>query len=252
MERQTFQSATVYPFPRGGLAPSCLSPTADCARLAMTSALAGFGPRVSGRIEHGRAFLSGDVATDAERRLIERSVLRLHCAVDVINDIVVRQVAPVQATSPSRLSHDIDVARPIIFLSAYCSLRQDALESAIAVALSTLMGELHGSDGPLAEEAYIFYYGWHGDAAIIDIAIPATDALERRRGTELRSSVLPTSKRCTAPSGGISGLRAARRRLRLAAAADVSDQLFRVWQCVPLHYGNLPKAWLSATLYCAD
>ena len=250
MERRTFQSANVYPLPSRAPLAGCPSPTIDCARMAIANALVGFDPRVSGTIEHGRAFLSGDVATDAERRLVERSVLRLQCVVDVIDDIVVRQPVPAPAASRDRISHDI--ARPIIFLSTYCTLRQSSLESVIAGALAILMGELHGSDGPLADEAYIFYYGWHGDAAMIDIAIPATDALQRRRGTEVRSSVLPTSKRCIAPSGGISGLRAARRRLRLAVGAEASDQLFRVWQCVPLHQGNLPKAWLGDTLYCAE
>lgn len=143
-------------------------------------------------------------------------------------------------------------ARPIIFITSYCTLLQRSLASSIDGALAILTGELRGSEGPLANEAIVFYYGWHADAALIDIAIPATDALGRRRDNEVRASVLPTSKHCIVPAGGISGLRSARRRLRLAAGAEASDQLFRVWQRVPLIQGKLPEAWLSAPVYSAQ
>lgn len=167
------------------------------------------------------------------------------------------QSATVHSFPPSCLSPASDgsgaaSALPIIFLTSYCTLLQDCLASAIEGALAILAGELHGSDGPLADEAIVFYYGWHSDAALIDIAIPATDALERRRDSEVRASVLPTGRRYTVPAGGISGLRAARRRLRLAAGAEASDQLFRVWQHVPLRQGKLPETWISAPVYCAQ
>lgn len=252
MERPSLQSATVHPFPRRIPPPSCLSPTNDCARAAMANALAGFESRVSGKIEHGRAFLTGEVSTDADRQFIERSVRRLHCVVDVINDIVTYQPELAPASSPPRPMDAAQVVLPIIFLTSYCTLLQDCLTSAIEGALAILIGELHGSDGPLADEAIVFYYGWHGDAALIDIAIPATDALERRRDNEVRASVLPISRRCIVPVGGIMGLRAARRRLRLAAGAEASDQLFRVWQHVPLRQGKLPEAWISAPVNCAE
>jgi len=237
---------TVRPVPPQDRPAPCPSPTSDCADAAMANALAGFEPHVSGKIEHGRAFLAGEVATDADRQSIERSVRGLHCVSDLVNDIVVR---------PLELAHSRDAAQaasPIIFLTSYCTLQQDCLASAINGALSTLIGELHGSDGPLADEAIVFYYGWHGDAALIDIAIPATDALERRRDNEIHASVLPASRHCIMPAGGISGLRSARRRLRLAAGVEASDQLFRVWQFVPLHQGRLTEAWLSAPVYCAQ
>ena len=252
MERPKLQSATVHPFPRRDPPPSCLSPTNDCARAAMANALAGFESKVSGKIEHGRVFFTGDVATEADRQFIERSVRRLHCVVDVINQIVTRQPQPAPVGPSLRSWSTAEVALPIIYLTSYCTLQQDCLASAIEGALAILIGELHGSDGPLADEAIVFYYGWHGDAALIDIAIPATDALERRRDNELRASVLPISRRCIVPAGGISGLRAARRRLRLAAGAEASDQLFRVWQHVPLRQGKLPEAWISAPVCCAE
>ena len=160
--------------------------------------------------------------------------------------------APYRSPGLARSRNAARAASPIIFLTSYCTLQQDCLAGAIDGALSTLTGELHGSDGPLADEAIVFYYGWHGDAALIDIAIPATDALERRRDNEVRASVLPASKHCIMPAGGVSGLRSARRRLRLAAGVEASDQLFRVWQFVPLHQGMLPGAWLSAPVYCAE
>ncbi|MEO8683829.1 MAG: BON domain-containing protein [Devosia sp.] len=212
----------------------------------MANALAGFERNVSGTIEHGRAFLRGDVAADADRQAIERSVLELHCVTDVINDIAVRPLEPARSWAAA------PATSPVIFLTSYCTLQQDCLTSAIEGALSILIGELHGSDGPLADKAIVFYYGWHGDAALIDIAIPATDALLRRRDNEVRASVVPASKHCILPAGGISGLRSARRRLRLAAGVEVSDQLFRVWQCVPLDQGKLSEAWLSAPVYCAE
>ena len=158
---------------------------------------------------------------------------------------------PTPANSSPRLRQATEVAQPIIFITRYSTLLQHSLASAIDSALAILVGELHRSDGPLADEAIVFYYGWHGDAALIDIAVPAKGALERRRDDEVRTSILPASKRCIVPAGGISGLRAARRRLRLAAGAEASDQLFRVWQRVPLIQGKLPEAWLSAPVYGA-
>ncbi|MEO5807829.1 BON domain-containing protein [Devosia sp.] len=215
----------------------------------MSSALAGFDPGVSGSVAHGRAVLSGEVATEGERQLIERSVLRLHCVTDVIDDIVVRPPAPAADKSRASPWTTAEVVQPIIFLTSYCTLREDMLADAINDGLGVLSKELHGSAG--AAEVIVFYYGWHNDAALIDIAIPAADALDRPRANILRASILPHSKRSIVPTGGVTGLRSARRQLRLKAGALITDQIFRIWQRVPLRNGALPENWLGAIVYCA-
>lgn len=238
-------SATIHRFPIQSA--SCSSPTSECARIAMSSALAGFEHRVSGRIEHGKAILSGEVATTAERQYIERSVLRLHCVTDVIDDIIVRQ--PTTAAGKSQLSPSTttEVVQPIMFLTRYCTLVEDAMADAIDGSLGALVNEIHGDTGPT--EAVVFYYGWHSDAALIDVAIVVADALDRPRTNNLRASILPQHRRSIVPTGGIAGLRSARRQLRLAAGAAISDQLFRIWQRVPLRNGVLSEDWLNSTVY---
>lgn len=238
-------SATIHRFP--GQSAACLSPTTECARLAMSGALEGFEHLVTGTIEHGRAILLGEVGTEAERQLIERSVLRLHCVTDINNDIVVRRAEPAQVRS--QLPWTGGAVQPLIFRTSYCTLQEDTLADAINDDLRVLSQELHGNVGPA--EAIVFYYGWHSDAVLIDVAIPATDALDRPRAGDLRASVVPQHKRSLVPNGGVAGLRSARQLLCLAAGATTSDQLFRIWQWAPLRNGMLAEDWLSATVYCS-
>jgi hypothetical protein len=142
-----------------------------------------------------------------------------------------------------------DVVQPIIFRTSYCSLQEDTLAHTINDDLEVLSKELHASVAPT--EAIIFYYGWHSDAALVDVAIPAADALDRPRTNDVQASIMPHQKRSLVPTGGIVGLRSARRQLRLEAGAIISDQLFRIWQRVPLRNGVLADDWLSATAYCS-
>jgi hypothetical protein len=180
-------SATIHRFP--SQSALCPSSTAECARIAMSSALVGFEHLVSGRLEHGKAVLSGSVATQAERQFIERSVRRLPCVTDVIDDIVVR--GPATAAGGSRVSSSVttEVVQPIMFLTRYCTLNEDTLADAINDSLRALNNEIHGDAG--SAEAIVFYHGWHSDAALIDVAIPATDALDRPRTANLRATICP-------------------------------------------------------------
>lgn len=249
MQRPRSPSATIHHF--STQSATSLSPTTECARAAMGRALAGFEHQVSGTIERGRALLSGEVGSEAEEQLIVRSVLRLHCVTDVIDDIVVRP--PKRATSaPQHRSWDsAEKVQPIIFRTSFCSLLEAPLANKVEDDLKVLIRELDGDGGPPADEAYVFYYGWHNDAALVDVAIPAAGALERRRTNDVRASIMPSGRHCVVPSGGITGLKSARRFLRLASGATISDQLFRVWQRVPLEKGRLPHDWLNAPLHSA-
>jgi len=223
MEHLRPLSATAHMFKRGAVPAACLTPAADCALARLADTAPGVVSLVPGQTEQGRS-LRPDAAPAHN--------------------------GPPAADPGAR--QGAEVARPIIFLTCYCTLLRSALTIAIKDALTILSSRLRGSDGPISEEAIVFYYGWHGEAALIDIAIPAKDALERPRDCEVRASVMPASVRSTVPTGGIAGLRAARERLRLAAGAPAADQLFRVWQAVPLQRGKLPKAWLRTPLHCAQ
>lgn len=162
----------------------------------------------------------------------------------------VEQPACQQPDRRSSSLHDAGLSHPLLYLSGYCSLDQNALDALIGKSLTLLKTELGPRAAP-ATEAIIFYYLWHEEAAMVDIALPAANALERRPNNLMRGTVLPETGRWTRPQGGIGGLKAARRQLAERGGIDPADPLFRVWQSVPLNHGALPANWLETPLEAA-
>jgi BON domain len=244
MTTSSTPDANILPFFKRVAPRSRDCPTQDCVSRAMAAALHDHAKSVSGEVLRGRAFLRGSVATEAERRQIERSVLRLHCVVDVINEVTVDDprkpaIAPSAPVSVPNL--------PLIYVSSYCSLNEDALKSFVEGACSVLEKHLGGLLVP-PEEVVVFYSCWHDDAAMVDAAIPSQNILGRRPANSIRGTVLPQTINSVKPGGGISGLKAARQTLASMCGKVSADPMFRIWQRMPLIEGRLTEDWLLTTV----
>lgn len=249
MNRQP--STNVVLFKRQNSAPMPGCAKSECVKLAMAEALGVFRNSVTGKVVHGRAYLNGQIASASDRQWVEESVCRLNCVLDVINDVVVEHPhLPQPSKAPARRD-DVVRSQQLLYLSSYCSLDKKALETLIDKTIATLAEQLDELDAKPAKQAVIFYYCWRDDATMIDVALPAINALERRLTNSVRGTILPTTTRWVRPRGGLKGLKAARLLLASRCGFTASDPLFRVWQIVPLSDSALPTDWLEMPVYTA-
>tara|TARA_R110002124_G_scaffold114535_54_gene269786 strand:- start:7819 stop:8574 length:756 start_codon:yes stop_codon:yes gene_type:complete len=231
------------------LEPSGQPPTpgdaaAPCCRFALARALGEFRHSVSGRVVDGSVTLRGTVRTPEIRHRIEQAVRQLACVVDVANDV---KIAPILTASSAR--HALPRAghsQPLLYLSDYCTLERHALEQLIYKSLA-LLAPQSDAVSPIAR-VIVFYYLWQEEAAMIDVAVPAARALDRRPNGRVRGTILPHVGRWTHAKGGVAGLAAARQRLARRCNKDPADPFFRVWQSITLRSGRLPQDWPETPL----
>lgn len=149
---------------------------AECAQLAIWSALRGQRSNVSVNVADGTATLAGTAQSEAQRQAIAEAVALVKGVDRVANRIRIARLRPLRtqlAPRAAALALEQIAARPMLYVVRYCVLDEASISAAMRQAVPTLENALATRGAPPMRELIVVYRNRVPGAVTVEIGVPA-------------------------------------------------------------------------------